>query len=407
MSWKEMSAMEKRKKFCLDMLKGEESVSELCRRHDISRPTGYKWFARFMRNGENGLEDLSRAPHANPRCHSEDMRELFLSARGLHPRWGPKKLLAWLQCRNRDVERWPCPSTVGEWLKSAGLVISRRRRNHASPTRSGLTKPDKCNRVWYTDFKGWFRLGNGRRCDPLTISEGYSRYLLRCQGYHGQKTEDAKRLFRAVFEEFGLPEVIRSDNGIPFASVGLGGLSRLSTWWMKLGIVPERIEPGKPYQNGSHERMHRTLKEETQKPPERNLRSQQRRFDAFREEYNEERPHEALGQRPPKEFYEPSPRLYPSREPEPEYPSVMKVRRVRHNGEIKWRGQYLYVTGVLTGEPVGLEQEDERYWTLYFCDVPLAIVDDEKMELLTPKSKIWKKFHHQQEEKEGCGNDVL
>lgn len=407
MPWKERTAMEERREFVEAWMREEESFAELCRSWGISRPTGYKWVGRFKGEGYKGLEERSREPLTNGNAYGEELRGMVLEARGLHPRWGPKKLLPWLQRRHPEVERWPRLSTAGEWLRAAGLSVARGHGSQASPTVGGLTEADCCHRVWCADRKGWFLLGDGRRCDPVTISEGRSRCLLRCQGYHKVKVVAVRRLFRAVFEECGLPEVIRIDNGSPFASGGLGGLTLLSVWWMKLGIVVERIEPGKPYQNGSHERMHRTLKEETQNPPERNLAAQQRRFDEFRKEYNEERPHEALGQRPPMEFYEPSPRLYPSREPRADYPSGMAVRQVKPKGEIRWEGGYVYVSQALAGEPVGLEQEDERYWTLYFGQVPLAILDSVKMTLRSSKSAVWKKYRGRRNREAGCGNDVL
>jgi len=393
MPWKEMKIMEQRWEFVREYMSGEWEMSELCRRHGISRPTGYKWLSRYEEEGMEGLRDLSRAPHENPRRHGEEMRELMLLARAKHPNWGPKKLVKWSLDSHPEVKRWPWASTVGEWLKSAGLSKKRRRRCRATPTETGLTEAESCNQVWHADYKGWFRTGDGKRCDPLTISEGYSRSLLRCQGYHQPKMQDAMRLFRAVFEECGLPEVIRTDNGAPFASAGLAGLSRLSMWWMKLGIVPERIEPGKPQQNGVHERMHRTLKEETQCPPERNLRAQQRRFEAFQKEYNEERPHEALGMKTPAEFYEPSPRKYPSREPVPEYDYSLTIRRVKRHGEICWKGERIFLSEVLAGEPVGLEQEDERYWRIDFCAVPVAILDDRESEIIRPGTPAWRRYH--------------
>ena len=393
MPWKEMEIVEQRFRFMEDYLSSEYGMSELCREYGVSRCTGYKWLERYERGGVKGLEDRSRAPHESPQAYPNEMREWVKEVRCEHGNWGPKKLLAILKRRHPEVEQWPWPSTVGSWLKQAGLCKERKRRRVATPTETLLTKPSKCNRVWYADYKGWFRTGDGRPCYPLTISEGYSRYLLRCQGYRRPNGEDAKGLFVAAFCDYGMPEVIRTDNGSPFASIALAGLSRLSVWWIKLGIIPERIKPGKPQQNGAHERMHRTLKEETQNPVEKNLRAQQRRFDAFRKQYNEDRPHEALEMRTPMELFKESPRAYPRRVPKVEYDSSLTVRRVKLHGEISWKGRRVFLTEVLAGEPVALEQEDERYWTLYFCTIPLGILDARKMKILDRRRRVWKKFH--------------
>jgi putative transposase len=232
------------------------------------------------------------------------------------------------------------------------------------------------NDGWCADFKGHFRVGDGQRCDPLTVTDGFSRFLLCCQGLNEPTTEGVRPLFEATFRKYGLPRAIRTDNGPPFATAAPGGLSRLSVWWVRLGIRLERIEPGKPQQNGRHERMHRTLKAETVVPPAANLLSQQRRFNSFQREYNQERPHEALGGRTPADLYLPSARVFPSKLPDVEYPGHFEVRMVRHNGTIKWRGSHPYVSDALIGEPVGLEAVDNDKWLLRFSNIPLAIIDD-------------------------------
>jgi putative transposase len=270
---------------------------------------------------------------------------------------------------------WPATSTIGEILRRHGLVVPRRRRRttpaDGSPF-SGIAGP---NDTWCIDYKGWFRTRDGERCDPLTISDAHSRYLLRCQAVRSVDEHCARPLIEATFREFGLPRVIRSDNGPPFASVGVGGLSRLSVWWIKLGIRPERITPGRPCENGRHERMHGTLKRDACEPPASNRRAQQRCFDKFRRIYNDERPHEAIGNVAPSKLYRPSPRPYPARMPEIAYLNDWNIRMVRSNGEIKWRGEQLFIGEALAGEPLGLEEVDGGQWRVHFGPVFLGIID--------------------------------
>ena len=237
------------------------------------------------------------------------------------------------------------------------------------------------NDVWCTDFKGWFRTAAGRRCDPFTLSDAHSRYLLRCQTVAHPDEESVRPIFEAAFKEHGLPRAIRSDNGPPFASPGVGGLSRLAIWWIKLGIRPERIVAGKPQQNGRHERVHRTLKEETAAPPAESLPVQQQRFDDFRAIYNNERPHEALGQQTPARLYEPSPRSYPDRLSDPSYSSDVAIRRVRSNGQIKWAGELIFVGEALIGEPVGVAETQGGDWLVHYADVELGYIHPQRRRL--------------------------
>jgi transposase InsO family protein len=306
--------------------------------------------------------------------------ERLIAAKRGHLRWGPKKLVAWLQAQDPQVH-WPAPSTAGDILRRAGLVRRRLGRRRSAPWGHPFATAAAPNDVWAIDLKGWFRTGDGVRCDPLTVADAATRYLLVCQGLRQPRGPEVRRVLERAFREYGLPWAIRTDNGPPFASTGLGGLSRLSVWWVKLGILPERIAPGHPEQNGRLERLHRTLKAETASPPQATWQSQQRAFDAFRRLYNEERPHEALGQRPPATVYGPSSRPYPPRLREPEYGSTMVVRRVRSNGEIKWRGGLLYLSEALRGEPVGLHQHDERYWTVHYGPLQIALMDDHARKL--------------------------
>jgi len=374
MPWKETCAMDERRDFVLAVLRREASVAELCRGYGISRKTGYKWLERYEDEGRPGLEDRSHVPHDCPHRLTQPVIDSVLELRGLHPSWGPKKLRAWLD-EHRPARAWPALSTIGELLRSRGLTVGRKRRLRV-PLSAPFGSCVEANDIWSVDFKGWFRTGDGARCDPLTLKDAHCRYLLRCHVVERTNGACVWPIFDAAFREFGLPLRMRSDNGPPFATTAAGGLSQLSIRLIKAGVIPERIEPGKPQQNGRHERFHLTLKRETATPPAANLRAQQRRFDSFRKLYNEERPHEALGQSPPAHHYVASPRHYNGRLREPEYPDGFEVRRVRQNGEIKWRGSTIYVGQVLSGEPVGCQQTDDGKWALSYGPINLGTIDD-------------------------------
>jgi transposase InsO family protein len=382
MPWKVSEVMDERARFVLEYERGEASMAELCRAYEIARKTGYKWWERYRREGLEGLRDLGRAPDRHPNQTPPEIEERVLELRRAHMRWGPRKLRQYLRQRHGRMV-WPAASTIGELLKRAGLVRERRRWPKTPPYTQPFAAAEGPNQVWCGDFKGWFRTRDGERIDPLTLSDAHSRYLLRCQAVKKTDTEAVRGICEAAFREYGLPWAIRTDNGAPFASRAVAGLSRLAVYWMKLGIVPERIEPGHPEQNGRHERMHRTLKEETASPAAANRRAQQRVFDRFRSEYNDERPHEALGQRTPGSVYVPSLRQYPERVPEPEYDEGLQVRRVYPHGQFKWHGQDVFLSEVLAGEPVGLEQLDERYWCVYFATFPIAVFDSEELTILS------------------------
>jgi len=378
MPWSETTVMKERVRFIADLESNCYTMSELCARHGISRKTGYKWAKRFVAGGVDGLKNRSRAPHVCPHQMKVRVAKALLAARRAHPSWGPRKLLAYLPKQKKYKGwTWPAASTIGDLLKRHGLVKSRPRRQRiphpGAPTFAALT----ANALWSCDFKGEFRTGDGRYCYPLTVADRYSRFILGCEGQYSTATAGARHAFEQIFRRYGLPEAMLSDNGGPFSSPALAGLSRLSVWWTKLGIRLLRIQPGHPEQNGGHERMHRTLKAETTRPPAFDMALQQQRFDAFRKEFNEERPHEALGQRPPDEEYEPSLRAFPDRIPEVEYPGHYEVRRVRRDGNIRWRGGMLFVSEVLGGEPVGLEEVDDGIWSLHFSSLLLARFDEE------------------------------
>jgi transposase InsO family protein len=373
MPWREICPMDQRAAFIVECLRGELAMSELCRKYEISRKTGYKWWRRIELDGRVDLADRSHAAHWHPNATPDEVVTMLVSARKAHPTWGPRKLVHWLEVRHPRL-RLPSPSTVGTILKRQGMLRARRARPRATPYAAPFLGCDAPNTVWCADFKGSFVMRNGRRCNALTISDAYSRYLLRCEAMSHIDDPRVRPVFESAFAEFGLPAAIRTDNGPPFSTVAPGGLSRLAIWWIKLGIRAERIAPGAPQQNGRHERMHRTLKEDTAQPPERTLDDQQRAFDRFRRIYNEERPHEALGQQPPWTVYTRSRRAYPVKLREPAYPSDFIVRSVRHNGLIRWRGRHVYLAETLAREAVGFQPIADDRWRVYFADVPLGVL---------------------------------
>ena len=377
MAWKETHVHDERVNFVREVEAGDESIAALCRVYGVSRKTGYKWWARYEQEGVAGLADRSRAPRRHPNAVGADDEAAILALRAQWPNWGERKLHAFLQ-RERPEQAWPSPSTIGAILKRHGLTYARRRRRHATPS-STLSDATAPNLVWAIDFKGHFRTGDGVRCDPLTISDTASRYLLRCQAVERPDYAHVRPLLEATFREYGLPRALRSDNGPPFASLAVGGLSRLSVWFLRLGVVPERIEPGHPEQNGRHERLHRTLKKETASPPCATARGQQRAFQRFQQDYNEQRPHEALGMATPASVYVPSPREYPARLEEIEYPSRYQLRRVGERGDIHWRNRVVFLSEVLAGETVGLE-EDEQGWRIWFGPILLTRLEREQLE---------------------------
>lgn len=387
MPWKEIVVLDERMKFVLACGQSpSDSMAVLCRRFGISRPTGYKWLERYQRSGPSGLCDASRAPHTHPNQVSTDLQERIVSVRRAHPTWGPRKLRVILE-REQPEEQWPAASTIAGILSRQGLSESRQRPSREPAAVSPLGPCLAPNRVWCADFKGWFCTGDGRRCDPLTIMDGHSRYLLRCQAVARLDYANTRGLFEATFRRYGLPESIRTDNGEPFAGNGLLGLSRLNVWWLRLGIATQRIEPGKPQQNGSHERMHGTLKRETADPPALSLRAQGRRFDAFRKEYNHQRPHEALAMATPASVYEPSRRAYPERLAELEYPADYDLRKVAEDGDIRWKVSKVFLSRSLIGQVVGLQELDGRFWRVTFGPLELGVLDQKNSRLLRPSQR--------------------
>lgn len=352
---------------------GHWSVSDLCRRYGVSRDTFYAWRARRASGEADWFCDRS---HATRSCaHRTDgaIEAEIIALRRRFAHLGPRKLLAVLARRDPFTD-WPAASTIGDILKRAGLVEpAKRRRRPLDPPRR-VTAAHAANEEWAADFKGWFRTQDQQRIDPLTISDSHTRFLIATR-IAPQTVEGAKAVFTHAFSTYGLPRAIRCDNGAPFGSPGAGGLTRLSAWWLKLGVEPHFIPPASPQDNGRHERMHRTLKKETSQPPAADAAQQQARFDAFRRHYNEERPHEALGQRPPAADYAPSPRRLPERIEDPWYDADHEVRRVRTRGEIKWRGAFTFVGEALEGELVGLAELENGDHVVRFCGRDLGLLD--------------------------------
>lgn len=377
MPWKETRVMDERLELVRAVAEGA-SIAEAARHFGISRKTAHKWLHRFEAEGAAGLADLSRVPHTSPAALGDEVIEQILAARIAHPTWGPRKLKCWL-LRHEPTTPWPAASTIGALLQARGLTLNRRRKRGVQPRSEPLAHCDDCNRVWCVDFKGWFHTGDGVRCDPLTVSDGYSRYLL-CLRALARPTHGAVQpWFDAVFREFGLPTAIRSDNGVPFAGTAGLGLSRLSVWWIELGITPERIDKGKPQQNGRHERMHRTLKADALQPPAATLREQQAVFDRFREEYNDDRPHEALANQTPASVYRPSTRPYPAPVAAPEYDSAATVCRVYDKGSFYYQGQLHFLAAVLGGKPIALvPSPEEKQLDIYYRHARIALFDLER-----------------------------
>jgi transposase InsO family protein len=366
--------MNERIKFIARYLTNELTFTALCDEFGISRKTGYKWVDRYDEGGASALEERSRAPLTHPHAYSDDIVNSVVAVRQEFPRWGARKLLVLLRRRYPNV-KFPEPSTVNDMLSKRGLLtVKGRSRKPSSEYKTPLRNYDAPNSVWCADFKGHFSVG-GTRCHPLTISDGHSRFLLECQALRKPHFPPVKLVFERVFRNYGLPEFIRTDNGPPFSSLAIAGLSELAVWWLRLGVMPERILPGRPDQNGRHERMHRTLKAETASPPESSLSRQQRRFNEFRQEYNFERPHEGIGQRTPSELYKRSSREFPAKLPEPEYPRHFIVERAYSNGQIRHDGITWYVSTSLAGELLGIEPLSDGRACVYFAALPLGILD--------------------------------
>ena len=367
-------------KFILEWKAGLESKTELCRRYGIQRRIGYKWVQRYQRDGPAGLADRSRAPLHHPQQIAPERVARILQVRAEHPLWGALKIRAVLE-REQPQQHPPAASTIGEILHHEGLTRPQIKRRRTPPHSAPLAHAGAPNDVVSIDFKGWFLCRDGTRIDPLTLVDNASRYVLCCQAVDACDLAQVQRVLQSVFLQHGLPRAIRSDNGAPFASRAIAGLSRLSVWWLKLGIEVERIPPATPSANGRQERFHRTLKQHTANPPAANRRAQQRAFRLFCREYNEERPHQALGQQVPASIYRPSDRPYPSQLPEIEYPASFLRRKVGARGEIYWRGARIFVSEVLQGEPLGLEAVEDGVYRVWFSSLQLGWFDERRKKL--------------------------
>jgi putative transposase len=374
MPWRETSPMEQRADFVREFESGLFTMTELAAQYGISRKTGYKWVAAYAAYGLGGLQDRSRRPHHSPHATDPGVLAILMRLRQRHPRWGAKKLLT-VAARRAPTTAWPCPATVAAHLAARGLITRRRRRQVPLVVRSTRAPITRANEVWTTDYKGEFRTGDGRYCYPFTLRDGFSRFVLRCDALTAHTLAVTRPCFERAFAAYGLPDRIRSDNGPPFGGPGLGRLSTLAVWWIRLGIVPERIDPGHPEQNGSHEQFHQVLKAETARPPAPRACAQQRRFTRFCAEYNQERPHEALHQTVPAQHYHHSSRALPRRLPSLEYPGHAEIRRVDQNGYVSWRTP-LFVSVALADQPVAFEEVDDGIWTVSFATLVLGRFDE-------------------------------
>ena len=385
MPWKETCTMNERIAFIDAWLEHGSNISQLCRRFHINRKTGHKWINRFKVEGLPGLADRSRARLTQSHQTPEAVVEQILELKSLHPDWGPVTIDSKLYRSDPDFP-WPAVSTIGEVLKRHNLVKTRRKRPKVPPQTQPLAHANEPNDVWSADYKGQFQLGNGRWCYPLTITDNCSRILISCQGLYGPQLRPTMAEYKRAFQEYGLPRRIRTDNGFPFAMVTLGGLTALTVWMIKLGVLPERIDLGCPQQNGRHERMHRTLKAATAAPPKGNLSAQQRAFNRFRHEFNTVRTHQGLGRGIcPMDIHRTSLRRYPGHLPEMHYPDPYLIRKVKCGGYMKLNGHAFYLTRQLIGEYVGLEPIGLDLWQLYFGELKLGLVDERLKSVIRPK----------------------
>ena len=376
MPWQETGVVDQRKEFVLRVIGSGERFGDICEEFGISRKTGYKWKERFIQDGLGGLGNASRRPKTSPDELSETMVCQIINLKLAHPSWGARKLRAIL-ARTLPPNELPSESSFKRVLDKAGLVVHRRRR--AASEQGRLTtpvKPERPNQVWTIDFKGWWYTRNKSRFEPLTIRDGYSRYILCAQALDNSRTDTVRAAMSGVFEKHGIPEVIRSDNGSPFAACNSPlGLSRLSAWWLTLGIDLDRIAPGRPDQNGGHERMHRDVASEVECRAQDNPATQQAALDVWRQTFNEERPHEALAMRVPKDVYQLSSRKYDPAPVELEYPLDYAVRKVSANGMLKIAGHQTILSTALCGYDVGLQPITPERYAVWFCRLRLGELD--------------------------------
>jgi len=386
MPWKELSVLEARRRFIFACREKGESFGSLCGRFGISRKSGYKWLRRHREGGVRALADASRRPHNCTKAYRSFWHERLGRVRRVRPQWGPKKLRVVLKKKFVGVRRVPAVSTLGRWLVQRHLIGKGKRRARRGPVLpcKGLRVARRCNEVWSVDFKGWFRTGDGRRCEALTVRDLYSRCVLAVVLLPNQSEVAVRQAFCSIFRRYGLPRALRVDHGAPFASKGALGLSRLSVWWLRLGIAVEFIR--RPQDNGAHEQMHRILKAETAAPPARTLKGQKRRMTLWIGRYNKERPHETLGQETPAHFYRPSIRHLPPRLKAAKYPSSWRVRRVRNRGYIKWEGRQRFVGRAFVGELVGLKKRADGGHEVYLQRQLIGLLYSQDLAGMRPAS---------------------
>lgn len=381
MPWKIINTMDQKIQLIANWQSQNFSLTDLSQKYGISRPTAYKLIERYGQLGIEGLKEQSRAPKNCPHRTPKKILNLIVQEKLKNRKRGPRKIRAQLKRRYPELDL-PAISTVSYWLKKEGLVEERKKRLHVPPYTEPFLECNAPNKVWSMDYKGQFYMKNDHVCYPFTISDNFSRFLLRCKALAGPRYMPTKKVLKSSFREYGLPDVIRSDNGTPFASKCIGGLSRLSIWLIQLGIIPERIKKGCPQENGRHERMHRTLKSDALDPVAKNLKEQQKQFDIFQHDYNNERPHEALDDQVPSDYYKRSDRPYVEHPHPPEYGYDYKVRHVRQSGDIKFNGQMFFLTESLAGQPVGLKEIADGLWQLQYSFYVLGSVDLRKNKII-------------------------
>jgi transposase InsO family protein len=387
MSWKVEKPMDQKVKMIGEWLSDNWSISDLSKKYSVSRKTIHKWINRYSLSGIKGLEDKKRIPLNSPYKTSEEVIQKIISVKVFHRTWGPKKIIYRLKKLNPE-QSWPAASTAARWLDRNNLVIPRKRRTRSKPYTEPFIDCTAPNDIWSIDYKGQFFMKNHKKCYPLTISDNFSRYLLECVALEGPRYKETKAVLERLFIEYGLPLAIRSDNGTPFAGLGVGGLSTLSIWWIKLGIIPERIDLGAPQQNGRHERMHRTLKADSLNPVGNNISVQQNIFDKFKYIYNNERPHEALAMKTPHDAYFKSKRQYPSQIKPIIYDHGWEVRRIKNNGDMKLGGKRFFISQLLYREPVGLKEIADGIWQINFSFHKLGYIDLHRNKVIRYYKKV-------------------
>lgn len=382
MPWKEVKPMDQKIQLIADWKSQNFSKTDLSKKYNVSRKTVHKWINRYKKLSIDGLKEQSREPIYKPNSTKKHIIKKIVDCKIEHPKRGPNKIFHILVRKQPEIA-WPTPSTIGYWLKKNNLVNPRKKIKRVPDYKNHFSECNSPNDVWSVDYKGQFYTRDKQICYPLTISDNFSRYLLECQSLSGPKFAETKSVFEKIFREYGIPKTIRSDNGTPFASKSVAGLSRLSIWFIQLGILPERIQKGCPQQNGRHERIHKTLKYETLDTVSKNMKEQQKRFDIFKTDYNFYRPHEALDNKTPSDFYKKSSLKYPSKIHKPIYDYGFEVRQVRNNGEIQFKGQYYFLTNLLDDEPVALKKVDENIWDIFYYFFPIASLNLRKNKIFS------------------------